>query len=59
MSDSPERPWTSQNRSAETYQQRRLPPTPKQRRMGNRIAMGVILAALAIVILLDRFHVIH
>ncbi len=59
MQESPESPWTSRNRSSETYQQRRLPPTPKQRRTGNRIAIGVMLAALAVIILLDHFHVIH
>jgi hypothetical protein len=62
VQESPQNPWTSQtshNRPSETYQQRRLPPTPRQRRLGNRIAIGVILAALAVIILLDHFHVIH
>jgi len=27
--------------------------------MGNRIGIGVILLALAVIILLDHFHVIH
>jgi hypothetical protein len=40
-------------------QQRRLPPTPRQRRMGTRIALGVILLALAVIILLDHYGVIH
>jgi hypothetical protein len=59
VQESPETPWTSRNKSPEALQQRRLPPTPKQRRMGARIGIGVILAALVVIILLDRFGVIH
>ncbi len=59
VSESPESPWTSRSKSPESLQQRRLPPTPEQRRMGTRIGIGVILAALAVIILLDRFGVIH
>jgi hypothetical protein len=59
VQESPETPWTSRNKSPEPLQQRRLPPTPKQRRMGARIGIGVILAALLVIILLDRFGVIH
>ena len=58
VQESPQSPWTSRSSSSESPQQR-LPPTPKQRRTGNRIAMGVMLAALAVIILLDRFGVIH
>ena len=59
VQESPEPPWTSRSKSPELLQQRRLPPTPKQRRMGARIGIGVILAALLVIILLDRFGVIH
>ena len=59
VQESPETPWTSRIKSPEPLQQRRLPPTPKQRRMGARIGIGVILAALFVIILLDRFGVIH
>ncbi len=59
VQESPESPWTSHNRSSETHQQQRLPPTPKQRRAGARIGIGVMLVALAVIILLDRFHIIH
>ena len=59
MSDSPQNPWTSPNKSPDPPKQRRLPPTPGQRRLGARIGIGVILAALAVIILLDRFGIIH
>jgi len=60
VQESPQSPWTSRSSSSESDdQQRRLPPTPKQRRTGARIGIGVMLLALAVIILLDRFHVIH
>jgi len=59
VSESPNAGWSSRNDAPPPPQQRRLPPTPKQRRMGNRIGIGVILLALAVIILLDHFHVIH
>jgi len=59
VQESPETPWTSRSKSPETLQPRRLPPTPKQRRMGARIGIGVILLALLVIILLDRFGIIH
>jgi len=59
VQESPQSPWTSRSSSSESPQQRRLPPTPKQRRTGARIGIGVMLAALAVIILLDRFGVIH
>ena len=40
-------------------QQRRLPPTPRQRRIGTQIGLGVILLALLVIILLDHYGVIH
>ena len=58
VSESPNAGWSSGN-SPNPPQQRRLPPTPKQRRLGNRIGIGVMLLALAVIILLDHFHVIH
>jgi hypothetical protein len=42
-----------------TPQQRRLPPTRKQRHLGTQIALGVIILALLIIFLLDHFGVIH
>ena len=64
MQESPQSPSSSHTSqtsrsSSSDPQQRRLPPTPKQRRLGNRIAIGVMLLGLAVIILLDRFHVIH
>ncbi|MGA7155761.1 MAG: hypothetical protein WBY53_02875 [Acidobacteriaceae bacterium] len=35
------------------------PPTPQQRRLGNRIALGVMLAALLVIILLDHYGILH
>jgi hypothetical protein len=57
--ESPNAGWSSRNDAPNPPQQRRLPATPRQRRMGARIGIGVILAALAVIILLDRFGVIH
>jgi hypothetical protein len=45
--------------SAHPPQQRRLPPTPSQRRMGTQIAIGLIVLALLIIFLLDHYGVIH
>jgi len=59
VSESPEARWTSRNRSPRALNQSRLPPTPGQRRMGARIGIGVILLALLVIILLDRFGVLH
>jgi hypothetical protein len=59
VSQSPNAGWSNSNDAPNPSQQRRLPPTPKQRRLGNRIGIGVILLALAVIILLDHFHVIH
>jgi hypothetical protein len=59
VSESPNAGWSSSNNAPNPSQQRRLPPTPRQRRMGNRIGIGVILLALAVIILLDHFGVIH
>jgi hypothetical protein len=61
VQETPQSPSSSQTSrsSSSQLQQRRLPPTPKQRRLGARIGIGVMLAALAVIILLDRFHVIH
>ncbi|WP_158789525.1 hypothetical protein [Granulicella sp. L46] len=59
MSESPNAGWSNSNNAPTPSQQRRLPPTPKQRRMGNRIGIGVILLALAVIVLLDHYHVIH
>ena len=59
MSESPETPWTSPKSSPHSLEQRRLPPTPAQRRMGTRIGLGVIMLALLIIVLLDHFGVIH
>jgi hypothetical protein len=39
--------------------QRRLPPTPRQRRIGTQIGIGVVLLALLVIILLDHYGVIH
>jgi hypothetical protein len=48
-------------RDSRTYpsQQRRLPATPRQRRMGTQIAISVILLALLVILLLDHYGVIH
>ena len=59
VSESPNAGWSNSNNAPTPSQQRRLPPTPKQRRMGNRIGIGVILLALAVIVLLDHYHVIH
>ena len=59
MSQSPNAGWSNSNNAPNPLQQRRLPPTPKQRRMGTRIGIGVILLALAVIILLDHYGVIH
>jgi hypothetical protein len=57
LSESPNAPWSS--RDPNPSQQRRLPPTPQQRRMGARIGLGVILLALAVILLLDHYGIIH
>ena len=59
MSESPNAGWSNSNNAPTSSQQRRLPPTPKQRRTGARIGIGVMLLALAVIILLDHYHVIH
>jgi hypothetical protein len=59
VSESPNAGWSSRNEAPSSPQQRRLPATPGQRRMGARIGIAVILLALAVIILLDRFGVIH
>jgi hypothetical protein len=59
VSQSPNAGWSSRNNTSNPPQQRRLPPTPKQRRMGARIGIGVILLALAVIILLDHYGIIH
>jgi hypothetical protein len=59
VSESPNAGWSSRNNPSNPPQQRRLPPTPKQRRMGNRIALGVILLALLVIVLLDHYGIIH
>jgi len=56
VSPSPNADWPSRNNSS---QPRRLPPTPKQRRMGAQIGIGVIVLALLVIILLDHYGVIH
>jgi len=59
VSESPNAGWSNSSNAPNAPQQRRLPATPRQRRMGARIGIGVILLALAVIILLDRFGVIH
>ncbi|HSY37633.1 MAG TPA: hypothetical protein VK814_17900 [Acidobacteriaceae bacterium] len=59
MSQSPNAGWSSSNHAPNPSQQRRLPPTPKQRRIGTQIGLGVILLALLVIILLDHYGVIH
>ena len=60
MSESPEARWTSPNNPENPLeQQRRLPPTPSQRRMGIRIALGLMLLALLVIALLDHYGILH
>ena len=56
MSRSPDVRWPNPG-SPPT--QRRLPPTPEQRRMGVRIALGLMVLALLVIALLDHFGVLH
>jgi hypothetical protein len=35
------------------------PPTPSQRRLGTRLAIGIIVAALLAIILLDHYGILH
>jgi hypothetical protein len=57
VSQSPNAGPSSHNQNPS--QQRRLPPTPRQRRMGTQIGIGVIVFALLVIIVLDHYGVIH
>lgn len=35
------------------------PPTPSQRRLGTRLAIGIIVAALLAIVLLDHYGILH
>ena len=59
MSPSPNADWSSRNTSPTSSQPRRLPPTPRQRRMGTQIGLGLIFLALLVIVLLDHYGVIH
>lgn len=50
MSESPDVRWTNR---------RDHPPTPQQRRLGIRVALGIMLTALLVIILLDHYGILH
>lgn len=35
------------------------PATPQQRRLGNRVALGIMFAGLLLIILLDHYGILH
>jgi hypothetical protein len=59
MSESPEARWTSPDNPPSPLEQRRLPPTPSQRRMGIRIGLGLMLLVLLVIALLDHYGILH
>lgn len=63
VSDSPEARWESPDPSPDPAQyppqQRRLPPTPRQRRMGAQIGIALLVLALLVIVLLDHCGILH
>ena len=45
--------------ASESRKQPTGPPTPSQRRLGTRLAIGIIVAALLAIILLDHYGILH
>lgn len=59
MADSPDARWTGRKQLSRILGDHHGPPTPHQRRVGNRIALSLMFAALLAIILLDRLGVLH
>ena len=59
MSGSPDARWTGPSHPQQSLDQRRLPPTPSQRRMGIRIGLGLMLLLLLVIALLDHYGILH
>jgi hypothetical protein len=59
MSESPDARWTSPKNLPNPPEQQRGPATPRQRRIGIRVGIGLILVALLVIILLDHYGILH
>jgi hypothetical protein len=59
MSESRNSDWTNSNDLHHNLDPSIGPPTPAQRRLGARVAMGIIVAALLAIILLDHYGILH
>jgi hypothetical protein len=59
MSISPDARWTSRKHFTKILGDQTGPATPRQRRIGNRVAIGLMLAALLTILLLDHYGVLH
>ncbi len=51
--------WTGSKRLSNILGDQTGPATPRQRRIGNRVALGLIFAALLAILLLDHYGVLH
>lgn len=59
VSESPDARWRSPKDLPAAPENQIGPPTPRQRRIGNRIGLGLILAALFVIILLDHYGILQ
>ena len=59
MTVSPDTRWTGRKRLANLLGDQTGPATPRQRRIGNRVALGLMFAALLTIFLLDHYGILH
>jgi hypothetical protein len=59
VSESPDARWTSPKDLPTPLEKQSGPPTPRQRRIGIRIGLGLMLAGLFVIILLDHYGILH
>ena len=59
MTVSPDTRWTGRKRLANILGDQTGPPTPRQRRIGNRVALGLMFAVLITILILDHYGILH
>lgn len=59
MTISPDARWTGRKHLTKILGDQTGPATPRQRRIGNRVALGLMFAALLAIVLLDHYGILH
>lgn len=59
MAESPDARWAGRKHLSKILGDQTGPATPRQRRIGNRVALALMFAILLTILLLDHFGVLH